>query len=288
VPSPVPDAVEDRHLEIPDSELDIGHPQTGILPFVDSSLEVPRSISAYQLEPSEIPSGINDNHTNEICHQPARTCARPFHFRSPAAQLQEATSAISLENDALEYFQTIGEQEQFSDLYYDLVNCPPFDGLGFCDSVVPQYEADSDGVVHDFNTAHDIDLARDLDAPYDNYEYDYDGELNLREVGGHESEHGYGSEYGSVEDIDYFEGQYDPNVFEDEDDFHESDQGELQNGITVDEDAEDDQPLAPGLFEGRALLLGFSTSIGKQRNGLSEAEVDVAKRLHGHWRPQRL
>ena len=295
-PSPVPDAVEAPHVQvlgIPDGELDIGRVQTGILPFVDSFLEVPRSISAYHMEPPEIPSGINDNHVNEICRQPARTCARPFHFRSPAAQLREATSSVSFENDALEYYQTTGEQEHFSDLSYDPNNCPPFDWLSFCDPVAPRYEGESVGVVNDFGTAHDIDFARDLDVP-DDYDYDYVGELNLRDfeqnvAGGHELEHGYGSEYGTVEDIDYFESQYDdPNASGDEVDFHESDQGELQNVITVDEDPEDDQPLAPALFEGRALLLGFSTSIGRQRSGLSDAEVDVAKRLHSHWRPQKL
>lgn len=58
------------------------------------------------------------------------------------------------------------------------------------------------------------------------------------------------------------------------------------------EQTEEEHQAVMDFSEGRALLFGFSNSSRTQQRDvqssrLMDAEVDVARRLHGHWRPQR-
>lgn len=269
-PSPKPSSPNEDPFEIGNDELDIGKD----LPFVDAFLEVPAH-SRTSVQPVDV---------GETCHSPAARPARPFRFRIPATQV-DAASAMSLAGDTRYYQQ--GQPCH--------VSHPRFD-VDICDSWVPWYEDDGD-------SARDVGtVAPDLDGQYDDYgdgaydvgigdlygdgAYDVsiddlyddcgDGAYDVG-IGDPYDDYGYdpgqdGSGYGFMENYDW----------DDEDGFQESDQGEPSFSC------EDEQPLAAGLFEGRALLLGLLTSDRRQQSGLSEAEVDVAKRLDGHWWPQRL
>ncbi|KAL4075924.1 hypothetical protein J3A83DRAFT_2083345 [Scleroderma citrinum] len=291
VPDPRPSSAPGCNFQVlgtPDEELNTGHMQPVIPSFMDPSLQIPQSVLI--CPDPELLSGLSNSPVNELCHQPIPKGVRPFYGKFPMAQLMETASSASLEDDARGYYECI--EERPADPYSEPIGCSTFDGFSLDSALVSLYESDDNNeIANDFTAEQDIDLTRDFNIPYD-----YDEELSVRALeqgavgadSGHDLEdrlqRGCNFVEGGV-DIDYFDDQYDDsNAFGNDDGFHRSDR-EMRSSV-MDEDAEGELPLAPGLFEGRALLLGLLTSM-KQQSGLSDAEVDVAKRLHGHWRPRR-